>query len=46
MYRLKVSNYHGDAGDSLSYADGAAFSTIDNDNDLYSGNCAVNYKVG
>ena len=38
-----MSKYHGNAGDSFLYANGAPFSTIDNDNDNYDGNCAINY---
>ena len=40
-----MSQYHGDAGDSLpeSYS-GAAFSTIDRDNDVWSQSCAVAQK--
>ena len=30
--------------DRLSYADGAPFSTSDNDNDICSCNCAINFK--
>ena len=29
LYRLNVSQYHGDAGDSMSHHSGAAFSTTD-----------------
>ena len=47
LYRLKVSNYHGDAGDSLARQNGAAFTTIDKDNDSSgSANCAVLFTVG
>ena len=42
---MRVSHYHGSAGDNLSYANGASFTTIDKDNDSHSGvNCAVSYK--
>merc|ERR1712228_902874 len=44
LYRLNVSQYHGTSGDKLSYANGAAFSTIDNDNDVWTNNCATQYK--
>ncbi|KAJ8034004.1 Fibrinogen-like protein A [Holothuria leucospilota] len=40
-YRLSLGSYTGDAGDSLSYHNGQAFTTRDRDNDLWSGgNCA------
>ena len=41
---MNVSNYHGNAGDSLlGWHNGAPFSIIDNDNDDYDVNCATNY---
>ena len=39
-YNLNVSGYSGDAGEALFFANGAPFSTVDKDNDSYSGNCA------
>ena len=33
MYRLNLGEYSGSGGDSLSYHNGMAFSTIDKDND-------------
>ncbi|CAK8690191.1 unnamed protein product [Clavelina lepadiformis] len=41
LYRLRVSGYSGNAGDSLSYHNGHAFSTEDSDNDLSGVNCAT-----
>ena len=41
LYHLNVSNYHGNAGDSFLIHNGAPFSTIDNDNDNSSDNCAT-----
>ncbi|XP_074629262.1 microfibril-associated glycoprotein 4-like [Acropora palmata] len=40
-YQLNLGRYSGTAGESLSYHHGRAFSTLDRDNDGYSGNCAV-----
>ena len=41
QYRLHVSNYSGDAGDSLSYHTGSMFSTIDKNNDVSDVVCAT-----
>ncbi|XP_025100264.1 uncharacterized protein LOC112567710 [Pomacea canaliculata] len=42
-YRLNVSGYSGDVGNSLPFQNYQSFSTYDRDNDKDSGNCAVNY---
>ena len=44
LFRLRVSHYHGSAGDNLSGHSGAPFTTIDKDNDSYSSNCATVFK--
>jgi len=43
-YQLSIGTYSGTAGDSLSGHRGMAFSTKDQDNDAYSGNCATLFK--
>ncbi|XP_037821970.1 ficolin-2-like [Lucilia sericata] len=45
-YNLTVSDYSGDAGDSLSEHNGYKFSTYDRDNDNSTGNCAYKWKAG
>ena len=39
LYRLHIGSYSGDAGDALSYHDGAYFSTYDHTNDESGGVC-------
>nr|XP_022343697.1 microfibril-associated glycoprotein 4-like [Crassostrea virginica]XP_022343706.1 microfibril-associated glycoprotein 4-like [Crassostrea virginica] len=43
-YRLAVSGFAGNAGDSLSYAQGQMFSTYDRDLDANPSNCAAGSK--
>ncbi|XP_062572004.1 ryncolin-2-like [Saccostrea cucullata] len=45
-YRLTVSGYSGTAGDSLAYHNGVKFSTKDQDNDLSTRNCAMQFYGG
>ncbi|KAM3863456.1 angiopoietin-related protein 6 [Diretmus argenteus] len=45
-YRLRLGEYHGTAGDSLSWHNNKAFTTLDRDKDSYSGNCAHYQKGG
>ncbi|KAI0230102.1 Tenascin-R [Lamellibrachia satsuma] len=46
MYRLSLGAYTGTAGDSLTWHDGMAFSTMDRDNDVYTGHCAQLFMGG
>ncbi|CAK8686896.1 unnamed protein product [Clavelina lepadiformis] len=41
LYRLRVSGYSGNAGDSLKYHNGHPFSTENNENDTNGRNCAT-----
>ncbi|XP_076806728.1 microfibril-associated glycoprotein 4-like [Clavelina lepadiformis] len=44
LYRLRVSGYSGNAGDSLAYHNGRPYSTEDSDNDSHDGmNCATQW---
>uniref|UniRef100_A0A673C2D1 Fibrinogen C-terminal domain-containing protein n=1 Tax=Sphaeramia orbicularis TaxID=375764 RepID=A0A673C2D1_9TELE len=45
-YRLRLGQYSGNAGDSLSWHNNKAFTTLDRDKDSYSGNCAHYQKGG
>ncbi|KAG5279263.1 hypothetical protein AALO_G00075860 [Alosa alosa] len=45
-YRLRLGNYNGNAGDSLSWHSNKAFTTHDRDKDSYLGNCAHYHKGG
>lgn len=45
-YKLTVSGYSGNAGDSFSSHNNQKFSTKDQDNDAHTGNCATSYKGG
>ncbi|XP_028267513.1 angiopoietin-related protein 6 isoform X3 [Parambassis ranga] len=45
-YRLHLGQYHGNAGDSLSWHNNKAFTTLDRDKDSYTGNCAHYQKGG
>ena len=43
-YRLEVSGYSGNAGNSLAHHNNRPFSTYDRDNDAHSVNCAATFK--
>ena len=45
-YKLEISGYTGNAGDSLSYHNGMAFSTKDADHDTWFYNCATTSRGG
>ncbi|KAK7940479.1 hypothetical protein WMY93_003805 [Mugilogobius chulae] len=45
-YRLHLGHYQGTAGDSLSWHNNKAFTTLDRDKDSYAGNCAHFQKGG
>ncbi|XP_056609647.1 angiopoietin-related protein 6 [Triplophysa dalaica] len=45
-FRLRLGSYQGNAGDSLSWHNNKAFTTLDRDKDAYSGNCAHYQKGG
>ncbi|XP_078248523.1 tenascin-R isoform X4 [Pogona vitticeps] len=44
LYKLRIGDYNGTAGDSLTYHQGRPFSTKDRDNDVAVTNCAMSYK--
>ncbi|XP_037538189.1 tenascin-R [Nematolebias whitei] len=44
LYKLRIGEYNGTAGDSLSYHQSRPFSTKDRDNDIAVTNCALSYK--
>ncbi|XP_072255745.1 angiopoietin-related protein 6 [Pyxicephalus adspersus] len=46
FYRLRLGQYKGTAGDSLSWHNDKQFSTLDKDRDSYLGNCAHFQKGG
>ncbi|VDI02425.1 Hypothetical predicted protein [Mytilus galloprovincialis] len=46
QYRLRVSGYSGNAGDSLAYHNGLRFSTADRDYDTHHINCGEKYQAG
>ena len=45
-YKMIVGGYLGDIHDVLSVNNGMAFSSVDHDNDKWSGNCSKTYTGG
>ena len=48
-YRIRLGSVSGTlsgSGDGLSYSNNAGFSTFDQDNDKYSGSCAISRESG
>eukprot|EP00058_Branchiostoma_floridae_P001332 XP_002586820.1 hypothetical protein BRAFLDRAFT_62198 [Branchiostoma floridae] len=45
-YLLQISGYSGTAGDAMAYSNGQRFSTVDRDNDDWSGHCSQLYGQG
>ncbi|XP_064793451.1 tenascin-N-like [Oncorhynchus masou masou] len=43
-FKLTIGEYSGTAGDAMSYHQGHPFSTVDNDNDISLGNCALTHR--
>ncbi|KAG7456959.1 hypothetical protein MATL_G00241490 [Megalops atlanticus] len=43
-FKLTVGNYRGTAGDAMTYHQDRPFSTIDSDNDIALGNCALTHR--
>ncbi|XP_019355868.2 tenascin-R [Alligator mississippiensis] len=44
LYKLRIGDYNGTSGDSLTYHQGRPFSTQDRDNDVAVTNCASSYR--
>eukprot|EP00063_Salmo_salar_P020693 XP_013995528.1 PREDICTED: tenascin-N-like isoform X4 [Salmo salar] len=43
-FKLTIGEYSGTAGDAMNYHQGRPFSTVDNDNDIALGNCALTHR--
>nr|XP_046176935.1 tenascin-N-like [Oncorhynchus gorbuscha] len=43
-FTLTIGEYSGTAGNAMSYHQGRPFSTVDNDNDIALGNCALTHR--
>ncbi|XP_054623333.1 tenascin-N isoform X2 [Dunckerocampus dactyliophorus] len=43
-FKLTIGNYRGTAGDAMTYHQGRPWTTIDSDNDIALGNCALTHR--
>ncbi|KAM3866237.1 tenascin-N [Diretmus argenteus] len=43
-FKLTIGKYRGTAGDAMTYHQGRPWSTVDNDNDIALGNCALTHR--
>ncbi|KAG7267628.1 LOW QUALITY PROTEIN: hypothetical protein CRUP_018606, partial [Coryphaenoides rupestris] len=43
-FKLSIGNYRGTAGDAMTYHQGRPWSTVDSDNDIALGNCALTHR--
>nr|XP_055057748.1 tenascin-N [Misgurnus anguillicaudatus] len=43
-FKLTIGKYKGNAGDAMTYHQGGLFSTVDSDNDIALGNCALTHQ--
>ncbi|XP_061835373.2 tenascin-N [Nerophis lumbriciformis] len=43
-FKLSIGNYRGTAGDAMTYHQGRPWTTIDSDNDIALGNCALTHR--
>ncbi|XP_065132689.1 tenascin-N [Paramisgurnus dabryanus] len=43
-FKLTIGKYRGNAGDAMTYHQGGLFSTVDSDNDIALGNCALTHQ--
>ncbi|KAM6948253.1 tenascin-N [Aplochiton taeniatus] len=43
-FKLTIGAYSGNAGDAMTYHQGRPFSTVDSDNDIALGNCALTHR--
>uniref|UniRef100_A0A3Q1I7U8 Tenascin N n=1 Tax=Anabas testudineus TaxID=64144 RepID=A0A3Q1I7U8_ANATE len=43
-FKLTIGQYRGTAGDAMTYHQGRPWTTIDNDNDIALGNCALTHR--
>ncbi|XP_026867165.2 tenascin-N [Electrophorus electricus] len=43
-FKLTVGKYRGNAGDAMTYHQGRPFTTVDSDNDIALGNCALTHR--